>query len=84
MIRQAAYKTDLKITVSNESIILSDAVISQLELNIEPIRKEIVDGKSMHLPIILFMRTKLHFSSIIYFIDDRFSDWDHYHYVRKI
>ena len=74
MIRQAAYKTDLKITVSNESIILSDAVISQLELNIETIRKETVDGKSMPLPIILFMHTKLHFSSIICFIDDRFSD----------
>ncbi|PAV22742.1 WD40 domain containing protein [Pyrrhoderma noxium] len=44
-IRHAAYETDLKITVSNESTIISDTVISQLELNIETIRKETVDGK---------------------------------------
>ena len=84
MLRQTAYETDLKITVSYESTILSDTVIGQLELNIETIRGETVDGKSMPLPILLFMHTKLHFSSIIYFIDDRFSDWDHFHYVRKI
>ena len=84
MLRQTAYETDLKITVSNESTIISDTVISQLELNIETIRKETVDGNSMPLHKILYMYTKFHPSSVIYFIGNRFSNRGNFHYVREI